>query len=42
MMIISILLNLIAEFALFLADASAGTNCYLWAHQPKFPEKLRR
>ncbi len=37
-----IILSLIAALALLLANADANTNSYIWMHQPKFPEKLRK
>lgn len=37
-----VMLNFIAAFALLLANTGANNNSYLWVHQPKFPEKLRR
>jgi len=38
----NIVLNLIAAFALMLANTGASATSYLWVHQPKFPEKLRK
>lgn len=38
----SLVLNLVAAFALILANTGANYTSYLWLHQPKFPEKLRK
>lgn len=40
--ILNMFLSTTAVVALFLANASIGTNCYGLFYQPKFPEKLRK
>lgn len=37
-----LILNLVAAFALMLANTAGTQSSYLWIHQPKFPEKLRK
>jgi cyclic lactone autoinducer peptide len=37
-----LILNLVAAFALMLANAGGTTTSYMWIHQPKFPERLRK